>query len=73
MWKQSAELERYESLTNSTNDLNFLGKHSLSFKRNRAFFHDVIEALLVFQMKEPAAILVYQTSPWIKVKLALKR
>ena len=27
IWKQSAELERYDSLTNSTNDLNFLGKH----------------------------------------------
>ena len=35
----------------------------------RFFFHDVIEAMLIFQKKEAAAILVNQTSPWMKVKL----
>ncbi|XP_015747794.1 PREDICTED: uncharacterized protein LOC107327562 [Acropora digitifera] len=30
IWKQSAELDRYESLTNPRKDLNFFGKHTVS-------------------------------------------
>ena len=34
-------------------------------RRYRAFSHDVTPGMLVFQNKETAAILVYQTNPWV--------
>ena len=47
----------------------FLENIPFLFRGIERFFHDVIEGMLVFQEKEAAAILVNQTSPWMKIKL----